>query len=473
MGDRRSKEDYVHKLSTSIFITNFPDQFSARDLWRVCRDYGNVIDSYIPNRRSKAGNKFGFVLFIKIDDIDRLLKNLCTIWVGHFRLHANVVRFQRTLMKNVTNQFVKNVEKKTFSGEAHRVYGNRGHSNSYAYAVKLGSMNHGVEEEKKPALVLDDSCTLQKGFEHITLRYMGGFWVMIQFQSKSTKDTFMAHVGVGSWFSKLQHASKTFNIDGRVTWIITQGKVYWVRAKEVTRCVPKFAEEEEDHNESDVETIDENIDRNNEEMHMDNHLEVTSEEEDIPETIFKHGKGMSNEKEDNKGEMDDKQSDDPFNIYRLLNKTQAKDNGAMQSNGNLMYPLGLTPREVSEANSNMQDNSKGEENKCNRKCHEKEKEVIEKKKVSKTNLKENDEESVCSETKMENIDLRNIKMIWGNYAFDSAISPSVGSSGGILCAWDPCMFCKENVTMSDYFVAITGLWVPLSLDADNQEKDEK
>ncbi|GJV89391.1 nucleotide-binding alpha-beta plait domain-containing protein [Tanacetum coccineum] len=345
MGDRRSKEDYVHKLSTSIFITNFPDQFSACDLWRVCGDYGNVIDSYIPNRRSKAGNKFGFVRFIKIDDIDRLLKNLCTIWVGCFRLHANVVRFQRTPMKNVTNQFVKNVEKKTFSGEAHRVYGNRGRSNSYAYAVKLGSMNHGVEEEKKSALVLDDSCTLQSDLSLSLFRKMKEFGSLSNL--KSTKDTFMAYAGVGSWFSKLQQASKTFNIDGRVTWIITQGKVYWVRDKEVTRWVPKFAEEEEDHNESDVETIDENIVGNNGEMHMDNHLEVTSEEEEIPETIFEHGKGMSNEKVDNKGEMDDKQSDDPFNIYGLLNKTQAKDNGAMQSDGNLMYPLGFTPREVS------------------------------------------------------------------------------------------------------------------------------
>ncbi|GJV89392.1 RNA-directed DNA polymerase, eukaryota, reverse transcriptase zinc-binding domain protein [Tanacetum coccineum] len=59
---------------------------------------------------------------------------------------------------------------------------------------------------------------------------------------------------------------------------------------------------------------------------------------------------------------------------------------------------------------------------------------------------------------MENIDLRNIKMIWGNYAFDSAISHYVGSSRGILYAWDPCMFREENVTMSNYFVAVTDKW---------------
>nr|GFB82814.1 UvrD-like helicase, ATP-binding domain, P-loop containing nucleoside triphosphate hydrolase [Tanacetum cinerariifolium] len=53
MGDR-SKEDDVQKISTSVFVTNFPDQFNAKDLWNTCKQYGTVVDSYIPNRRSKA-----------------------------------------------------------------------------------------------------------------------------------------------------------------------------------------------------------------------------------------------------------------------------------------------------------------------------------------------------------------------------------------------------------------------------------
>ncbi|GJY56338.1 hypothetical protein Tco_0455453 [Tanacetum coccineum] len=123
----------------------------------------------------------------------------------------------------------------------------------------------------------------------------------------------MAHDSVGSWFLKLQQSSKSFTIDGRVTWvdiegvqlcvwsqntfarisskwgnmlydedkeesylhrkriciktaleenifkIVAQGKVYWVRAKEVIGWVLEFTKEEEDDNESDDETIDENI----------------------------------------------------------------------------------------------------------------------------------------------------------------------------------------------------------------------
>ncbi|GJS17399.1 hypothetical protein Tco_0411871 [Tanacetum coccineum] len=35
--------------------TSEMDQFYAKDLWNVCNQYGNVVDDFIPNRRSKSG----------------------------------------------------------------------------------------------------------------------------------------------------------------------------------------------------------------------------------------------------------------------------------------------------------------------------------------------------------------------------------------------------------------------------------
>ena len=64
------------------------------------------------------------------------------------------------------------------------------------------------------------------------------------------------------------------------------------------------------------------------------------------------------------------------------------------------------------------------------------------------------------ETKMEKIDLWCIKRCWGNYSFDYVYSESVGKSGGILSVWDPNMFQKNNVTVSDYFNIVRGVWVP-------------
>ncbi|GKA41845.1 RNA-directed DNA polymerase, eukaryota [Tanacetum coccineum] len=58
MSSFRSKEDHVIRLSKSIFVTNFPENFGSSDLWKLCEAYGKVVDVYIPNRKSKAGKRF-------------------------------------------------------------------------------------------------------------------------------------------------------------------------------------------------------------------------------------------------------------------------------------------------------------------------------------------------------------------------------------------------------------------------------
>nr|GEW70134.1 RNA-directed DNA polymerase, eukaryota [Tanacetum cinerariifolium] len=38
---------------------------TEQDLWKVCNDYGTVVDVFIPNKKCKAGKRFAFVRFIK------------------------------------------------------------------------------------------------------------------------------------------------------------------------------------------------------------------------------------------------------------------------------------------------------------------------------------------------------------------------------------------------------------------------
>ncbi|GKE20921.1 nucleotide-binding alpha-beta plait domain-containing protein, partial [Tanacetum coccineum] len=153
MAYRRSLEDEVHKISTSIFVTNFPDQFCAKDFWKVCNQYGNVVDAFIPYRRSKLGKRFGFVRFIKVIDVDRLVNNLCTIWVDRFKLHANISRFQRSPLDNSiapnTNKGGKMHVPNDFNKDSRLA----GYPNSYIHAVKRGTQSHNVVEENKPTIV--------------------------------------------------------------------------------------------------------------------------------------------------------------------------------------------------------------------------------------------------------------------------------------------------------------------------------
>ncbi|GKB29112.1 putative RNA-directed DNA polymerase, eukaryota, reverse transcriptase zinc-binding domain protein, partial [Tanacetum coccineum] len=424
MGDRRPKEDGVYNISTSIFVTNFPDQTNAKELWRLCNQYGNVIDSFIPNRRSKVGKRFGFVRFIKIYDVERLVNNLCTIWIGNFKLHANIAKFNRTPLhkgNHLPNIHANVRPAPVVSSKTH------GDSSSYIQAVKAGVNLHSVVSDakvSKPALLLDDSCLnvsdyslslvgklkefsslpnlkmllVEEGFTDLTISYLGGFWVSFQFLSKTSKENFMSHVGVNSWFIKILQGSSSFVVDERVTWIdiegvplcvwshntfsriasiwgsllydedegsshfhrkrlcikttfhdiisdsfkiIVKGKVFWIRAKELTGWAPNYSVTE-DASDSDDESVDSKLVDN----HKESPLENDSESEVIPETVFEGQANVESKSTASKDVTNESPKDhyeDPFNIYDLLNKKNPEKPVVQQSAGDLKFPPGFTP----------------------------------------------------------------------------------------------------------------------------------
>ncbi|GKA55857.1 nucleotide-binding alpha-beta plait domain-containing protein [Tanacetum coccineum] len=238
MGSKRTKEDDVLKISTSVFVTNFPEQASAKDLWNACKQYGHVVDAFIPNKRSKAGKRFGFVRFIKVFDVERLVGNLCTVWIGRHRIHANAARFHRPKGSTSSHQPAMKGKIRDSSIGNTKDNGHRDDVSSYANVVKNQSQGNG-ENDSKPVLVLDDSCVNtqdyscclngkvkevgvlenlkvalgNEGFTDIDLRYMGGLWVMIAFDSVEAKEKFLLSTGVCSWFSQLIQASSEFRAD--------------------------------------------------------------------------------------------------------------------------------------------------------------------------------------------------------------------------------------------------------------------
>ncbi|GKC72784.1 RNA-directed DNA polymerase, eukaryota [Tanacetum coccineum] len=374
-----------------------------------------------------------------------------------------------------------------------------------------------VEEEVKPALVLDDTCLNQRdvstalmgkvkefgslsnlkmvlaneGFDNIKLKYMGGLWVMIEFLSDASKENFKANV-----------ASTSLHIDERVTWvdiegmplkawtlntfkrivskwgellhvedqeedcfytkricfktklvenifesfkIIIQGKVFWIRAKEVSGWAPDFTEDNESEDGTDDEKEDEDFHEENVEMHKFTTVEGESDIEEVSETIFNNAQFVSINNDDPNSGIKDTKLEDPFNIYSLLQ-------GDVRVNF-------IQDETVTSGvkNKNLSNNSKEdmEGSTCSGLAQKAKKDWVKelyiKNKVNFLSLQE---------TKMEIIELFNIKMCWGNFIFDYVVSPSVGNSGGILCIWDPSMFRKLNSTIADYFVMIRGEWIP-------------
>nr|GEY33426.1 nucleotide-binding alpha-beta plait domain-containing protein [Tanacetum cinerariifolium] len=131
-------------------------KYGAKDLWNTCKLYGHVVDVFIPDIRTKAGKRFGFVCFIKVLDIDHLINNLCTIWVGRNKIHANVARFQREPLHKQSNK-VNN------KGTNNVNHGEKGMTNSYAHVVK-GIQVQNVGMEECPNMVLDETCLNREDF---------------------------------------------------------------------------------------------------------------------------------------------------------------------------------------------------------------------------------------------------------------------------------------------------------------------
>ncbi|GJY98165.1 hypothetical protein Tco_0515075 [Tanacetum coccineum] len=158
-----------------------------------------------------------------------MVGNLCTLWIGRFHLHANVVRFDRP--------------PKYACRSSHPV--NPKPANHVSPAVKGNSSPF----MSKPALVLDESCLVTRdlgyfvmgevlqfssinnlrvilsneGFPNAHIVYLGGLWIMIELESAKTKLNLMNHVGVASWFRSLCNAQSDFVAKERIVWVDIEG----------------------------------------------------------------------------------------------------------------------------------------------------------------------------------------------------------------------------------------------------------
>nr|GEV14197.1 RNA-directed DNA polymerase, eukaryota, reverse transcriptase zinc-binding domain protein [Tanacetum cinerariifolium] len=375
MGFSKSNEDDVQRISTSVYVTNFPDTVGAKDLWNACKQYGYVVDVFIPSKRSKGGP-------------------------------------------------VPRVSPKGINQDKSQ----KNNSLSYAYVAKGGTKENGGKE-CDPVLVLDDTCInnqdysgclngkiqnfesisnlkvvlKNEGFDDISLRYLGGMWVMIAFKTVESKNKFSECVGARSWFSQLIQASNDFIIDERVTWVsfegvplkvwnvntfkriaskwgslLTmenveednlhrkricvftkgekmicetfkinyQGKSYWLRAKETTEWNLDFKDISDDSSVSNddhyVGSIKDDFNGSDteDEHHEGEVKEVQGENEIsvIHDTMFEIS-NPSPRADMDKNVTNECQSEDPFNIYSLLNKDKRCNQKEMNSNESLKYPL--------------------------------------------------------------------------------------------------------------------------------------
>jgi hypothetical protein len=58
---------------------------------------GILKDVEVPCKRNVNGEMYGFVIFSKVKDVDKLLKAVNVVCFGNFRVRAKVARFDRSV----------------------------------------------------------------------------------------------------------------------------------------------------------------------------------------------------------------------------------------------------------------------------------------------------------------------------------------------------------------------------------------
>nr|GEZ14183.1 putative RNA-directed DNA polymerase, eukaryota, reverse transcriptase zinc-binding domain protein [Tanacetum cinerariifolium] len=301
------------------------------DLFQACKQYGHVVDSFIPNKRDKYGKRFGFVRFINVFNTERLVNNMCTVWIDQYKVQPNIAHFQRSHGKgskaDVTNSYsqkIPNDTKKmnTFS---------KG-DKSFAGVVKGKVIPSGEDMKTELVLVLGDDCL-------------------------GSKDLSLTLFGRVKEFALLANLKVVFGDEGfsdiviKIAWVEVEGvplKLWSGNTfRRIASWVPDFTDDIEDEDQEDMESNPESIDNRMSGNHAnclnDSGLGNDSDMEEIPETCFEDGKPM-NCKDDGVNYSSKMENlEDPFKIYPLLNKQKSDDGSNNKMGDSLEHPPGFTP----------------------------------------------------------------------------------------------------------------------------------
>nr|GEV74118.1 RNA-directed DNA polymerase, eukaryota, reverse transcriptase zinc-binding domain protein [Tanacetum cinerariifolium] len=229
---------------------------------------------------------------VRVFDVERLVGNLCTMWIGRHKIHDNVDRFQIASLNNSSNQFRYNEENGTNINDVSKDKGIKDSANSYDHDYSRCLMGK-VKDFVSLSNLKEEGC-----FHRIRVC--------------------ISTTGTSNIFESFK--------------LVYQGEP----------------------NGDDL--------RNGEDLEGDNDIDA------VPDTMFEEKSPKTNGGEAFVGQ-NEVRSEDPFNIYDLLNKKKEDNKNGSNAADSLKYPSGITPREDVEQ-SNQKNRSVRESGEGIRSTHE-------------------------------------------------------------------------------------------------------
>nr|GEV29353.1 RNA-directed DNA polymerase, eukaryota, nucleotide-binding alpha-beta plait domain protein [Tanacetum cinerariifolium] len=238
---------------------------------------------------------------------------------------------------------------------------------SFESVLKRESQSHVTPEITKPALVLDETCIKEfdfgmslmgrakdvsaipnppciiskEGFQNVKLSYLGGMWVLFEFDSLASKEKFLNHSGIGSWFTELIQATSSFENHERIVWISIEGLP-------IKAWTPNIFQDDQDDLSSDGEPQEGDV--ANKADNNESDVDKVSESGFMHENDTAH-KDVNSCKKKEVGSH----SEDPFNIYGILDGQ--KNNVCNSCSDEPNFPPGFTP-DNNDQEKNVEENIK-------------------------------------------------------------------------------------------------------------------
>nr|GEV85749.1 RNA-directed DNA polymerase, eukaryota [Tanacetum cinerariifolium] len=152
--------------------------------------------------------------------------------------------------------------------------------------------------------------------------------------------------------------------------------------------------------------------------------------------------------------INEEASDDPFKIYPILND-KTKNIAGKGSSSSYTHPPGFSHMKGQEDKQGMENNNtQGKEDATG--LNKNDKESVQPKHIEEVSDSVSSGHFKKSEVPKTGGSI--LQLLDDVVKVGQVMGDAVGNSGGILCVWDPICYYKENVTKSDSFVMIRGVW---------------
>ncbi|GKV09171.1 hypothetical protein SLEP1_g20713 [Rubroshorea leprosula] len=479
-------------------------------MWSTFLKFGRVYDIYSPSRRSRNGSRFGFVRFLGVTDKKELERKLDQIRVGDQKLWVNMPRYdvekkevgvkrKSCGMVNVDQnrsyaEVVKGTQEKHVgqdkqgrhrdrSRHEHRQTANRKVWKERARGVKWAGMEFNVKPEEYAWL--EGKCW------NSAFRGDG--------QDKEEVKDFveMASDWLRQWFEEVRPWTPQMIAKERFVWIRCQGAPSEDRESWSTGTESEMHEEEDERRNEEVQfrcsvEEDDDVRRRRKEEERRKLVQISKEEGDVVETVG-----------DNLDETQNSNANERSRRTDGVATGQMKESPMAMESTNVEVAQIETIKETPITSQNKDISRIGEpiEEKGDEeadafwKGHELERSRIEvwigkqleeinskngrkkvrrcivnpgsvrglggvgkKAQIRELVIKEKIQFLAVQETKMDIVDRKICRNLWGSEDMDWVAKSSNGMYGGLICVWDSKILKKKETIEGDNFIGVFGLW---------------